>query len=144
MRRSVNVAEDENDSDHVARAVADRGSAVVDADLFALSGDEEGVVGEADDGAEAAYLVDGVFDDGARLLVEDREDFVEGSSASLVFLPAGELLCDEVHEDDVAVRVAGDDRIADAADGGIEPLLACVGLFASEPDLVDLTVVSGG
>ena len=73
------VAEDENDADHFAGAVADGGAAVVDADLSAILGDEEGVVGEADDGAEAADLVDGVFDGSPGLFVEDGEDLVEGS-----------------------------------------------------------------
>ena len=138
------VAEDEDDANHLAGAVADGSAAVVDADLFAFSGDEEGVVGKADDGAEAAHLVDGIFDSLAGLFVEDGEDFVEGFAASFVFVPAGKLLGDEVHEDDVAIGVAGDDRVADAADGGVEPLLAGVRLFALQLDLLDLAVVGGG
>ncbi len=50
---------------------------------------------------------------------------------SLVFLPAGELLGDEVHKDDVAVGVAGDDGVADTANGGVQPLFAGVGLVDS-------------
>ncbi len=135
------VAEDENDADHFAGAVADGGAAVVDADLGAILGDEEGVVGQADDCAEAANLVDRVFNGSACLFVEDGEDVVEGFAFGLGLLPAGELFGDEVHEVDVAVGVAGDDCVSDAADGGVQPLLASVRLFAAQLDLLNLPVV---
>ena len=73
------VAEDEDDADHFAGAVADGRAAVVNADLGAIPGDEEGVVGQTDDCAEAADLVDGVFNGYPCVLVEDGEDLVEGS-----------------------------------------------------------------
>jgi len=138
------VAEDEDDADHAAFAVADGGSAVVDADLLAVFGDEEGVVGEADDGAEATYFVDGIFDGGAGLLVEDGKDIMEGDALGFALGPAGELLGDEVHEGYVAIGVAGDDCVADAANGGVEPLLAGIGLVGAEFDFPDLGVVEGG
>jgi hypothetical protein len=138
------VAEDEDDADHVAFAVADGSAAVVDADLLAVFGDEEGVVGEADDGAETADLIHRIFNDGSGLLVEDAEDIVEGETSGFAFGPAGELLGYEVHEGDVAVGVAGDDGIADAAEGDVEPLLARIGLFGAELDLPDLRVIEAG
>ncbi len=73
------VAEDKNDADHFAGAVADRRAAVVDADLIAVLRDQEGVVGEADDGAEAAHLVDGIFNERTRVFVEDGKDLVQGT-----------------------------------------------------------------
>ena len=45
---------------------------------------------------------------------------------------------------DVAVGVAGDDCVSDAADGGVQPLLASVRLFAAQFDLLNLVVVGGG
>ena len=108
---------------------------LIDADFGAIAGDEEGVIGESDDGAEAADLVDGVFDRSAGLFVEDGEDFVEGLALRVLLRPAGELLGDEVHEADSAVGIAGDDGVADAADSGVQPLLARVGLFAADFDL---------
>ena len=80
------VAEDEDDADHLAGTVANGCTAVVDADFGSIFGDEEGVVGQADDSAEAADLVDGVFNDGACFFVEDGEDLVEGFAFGVCLL----------------------------------------------------------
>jgi hypothetical protein len=76
------------------------------------------MVGEADDGAEAANLVDGAFDGLAGLFVDDAEDDVERLADGVGFGPAGEGLGDRVHEDDLAGGLAGDDGVADAAEEG--------------------------
>ncbi len=78
-----NVAKDENDTGHLAVFVEKWGSTVVDVGLASVATDEQGVVGEADDDTEAAYFVDGRFDDGAGGLVDDAEDLVKGASSGL-------------------------------------------------------------
>ena len=95
--------------------------------------DEEGVIGETDDGAETTHLVDGVLDHFAGLLAEDGEDLVEGvwPRASFSLHPVS-FLGDEVHEDDLAIDVAGDDCIADAPDGGVLSHCSRVGTLRSE------------
>jgi hypothetical protein len=135
------VAEDEDDADEFALTVANGGSAVIDADLGSIFRDEEGVIGEAYDGSEAAYFVDGTFDDGPGLFVEDTEDLVEIEVASIRFRPACEVLSDRVHKDDSSALIAGDDSVADAAKCCVEPLFASKGLLAATASLIKLEVV---
>ncbi len=138
------IAENQDDADHAAGAVADRRAAVVDGDLAAVPRDENGVIGEADDGSEPAHLVYRIFDRGSRVFVEDGKDLMQRSGFGLGLPPAGKPLGDGVHEDEIAVEVAGDHRVADAAEGGVEPLLAVVRLFAFGPDLAKLALIDGG
>ena len=137
------VAEDEDDADHLAGAVTNRRAAVVDADLRAVFGNQVGMVGETNDYAEAAYLVDWIFDGGASVFIEDWKDRVQDYSARLSSCqPVA--LGDTVHKDDAALGVAGYDGVADTANGGVEPLLSRIGFVAALLDLSDLLVVGGG
>jgi len=77
MRRFGDVTEYEDDADHFSGSVADGRAAVVDRDFGTIPGDEEGVVGQTDDCAEAADFVDGVFNGCPCFLIEDGEDVVE-------------------------------------------------------------------
>jgi hypothetical protein len=119
-----NVAEDENDAVECAGGVMDGGAGVVNGDFRAVAAEEQGMVGEADDGAEAANLVDGGFDNVAGLFMDDAEDVAEGAADGVGLGPAGEGFGDWVHEDDLAGGLAGDDGVADTAEEGGEPDVA--------------------
>jgi hypothetical protein len=140
----ADVPEDENDTDHFASAVADGRATVVDADFRAIPGDEKGMVGETDDCAETADFIDGVFNGYTCVLVEDGKDLVEGFCFGVRLRPAGELFGDYIHEFDVAVGVAGNDCVADAANCGVQPLLTSVRFLAAQLDLPNLASVGGG
>ena len=102
------------------------------------------MIGETDDCAEAADLVDRVFNGCTCVLVEDGEDLAEGLLSGVRLGPAGEMFGDQIHEVDVTIGIAGDDRISDAADGRVQPLLPSVQLLAAQLDLLNLPVVGGG
>ena len=136
-----NITENEDDANHLASAVADGSATVVDVDFGALPGYEEGVVGEAHDGSEAADFIDGAFDGVTSFFVKDTEDLVERYAFGFCFAPSGEVFGNRVHEDNVSVDIAGDDGVTDAADGRVEPLLSLVGFFAATFHLDKLVVV---
>ena len=102
------------------------------------------MVGETNDRSQTADLVDGIFDHVACVFVEDGEDVMERDASGFELRPPGELLRDAVHEGNVAFSIAGDDSVADAANGSVQPLLTGVGHCSAGSDLFDLTVVDNG
>ena len=118
------VAEDHDDADDPPAVVPDRRGAVLDGRLGAVAGDQDGVVGQADDDPLADDPVDRVLGRLPGLLVDDPEDLLDRPARRLSWRPAGERLGDRVEEPDPALAVGGDDRVADARQRRRQPLLA--------------------
>ncbi len=117
------VVEDHDDADDFAAIVVDGSGAVVDAAFGLVVRDEDGVVGEADDSAAANGFDDGAFNDLAGFFVDDVEDGGEGFADGLIGGPSGHDFGRGVHVGDVGVGVGGDDGVADAGEGDLEPFL---------------------
>ena len=114
----ADVPEDQDGPDDPPGRVPDRGGAVVDGPLGAVPGDQERVVGQADDHALPQRPEGGVLDLPAGLLVDDAEDRGEGLARRLGGGPARERLGDRVQRRDPALGVGDEDGIADAGEGG--------------------------
>lgn len=115
------VVEDHDDAHDISVVVADGGGAVVDRRFRAVLGDEDGVVGEADDRAQADGLVDRAFDELACLFVDNVEHVEQRSADRVGGRPAGHPLGDGVHVRDAGGGVGGDHGVADAAERSGEP-----------------------
>ena len=83
------VVEDHDDAGDVAGFIAGGCGAVVDMEFGFVFGDEDGVVGEADDGAIADGPGDGAFDGEPGFLIDDVEDVGEKFSGGVGDGPAG-------------------------------------------------------
>ena len=118
------VAKDEDDADDFAAAVADGSGAVFDGDLGAVGILKHGMVGEADDEAVLHHFLDRVIDGLEGGLVEDGEDVFDVLAAGDGESAAHEFFGHGIEEGDVAATVGGDDGVAEAGEGGAEPLFA--------------------
>ena len=76
------VAEGQDDAPDVPGFVPDRRGAVGDRPLGPVAGDQERMVGQADDGAVAEHPGDRMLDRLASLLGDDAEDVVQGLPAA--------------------------------------------------------------
>ncbi len=94
------------------------------------------MVGETDDAVEPLDLGDGIFNGLAGGFVDDVEDFLDRVPRGLGCGPPGKLLGDRVHRLDVALGVAGDDRVADGLKGGAQALLRAKGLLGADAENV--------
>lgn len=118
------IAEDEDSADDGAGGVVDGGAAVGDVAFGAIAGDEDGMVGEGDDLVVLQGGGDGDEGGLAGFRVEDVEDIGDGASVGVGSEVASEGFGDGVHVDEVAAGIAGDDAIADGAEGGGELFFA--------------------
>jgi hypothetical protein len=116
------VAEDEDDPSEFAGLVPDRCGGVLDGPLGTVLGDEQAVIGEADDRSVAQGTHGGVLGRLEGLFVDDTVDGFERGVGRLGLCPAGKGLGGWVQEDDTAGEVAGDDGIDDARERDVEPL----------------------
>ena len=116
------VAEHQHAAGDAAVGAAHRRGAVVDRPLGAVAGDQDGVVGEADDGAFAQRPQGRIVDRLARVLVDDAEDLVEGAAGRVVARPAGEALGDGVQRHDPGGGVGHDDAVPDRLQRRAQPL----------------------
>ena len=94
--------------------------------LGAVPGDQDGVVGQADDRPLAERPGRRALDRPAGRLVDDPEDLLQRPAGGLGLRPAGQRLGDGVEEGDPALGVGGDHRVADAGQGHPEPLALAV------------------
>ena len=122
------VAEHEDHAVDRSIDAPDRCGAVVDLGHRTVAPPQHGVVREADDDTLAKHLVDGVLDDAAGLLVEDREHVVQRAALGVGGQPAGQALGDRVHERHAARRARRDHRVPDAAQRGRPQLQRALGL----------------
>ena len=113
----ADISEDQDGPDDPPGRVPDRGRTVVDGPLGAVPGDQDGVVGQADDGPLPQRPEGGVLDLQAGPLVDDTEDRGEGLARRLGRGPARERLGDRVQRRDPALGVGDEDGIADAGEG---------------------------
>ena len=133
------IAEDKDRSDHLALAVADRGTTVGDIVFEAIFGEEYGVIGQALDGSFAERFGDG---NGGRLpgfFADDAEDFSDVTALGGSEGPTGELFRERVQQCDPRSIIRGDNRIADGIEGHGKLFLA--GL---ERDVKLQELLSGG
>ena len=125
------VAKDEDAADGGA-APANGCTAIVDGKFAAVPGEKEGMVLKGHGVSLGEGTEGGVRGGEAGRLVDDNEDFFEGFVAGLVLRPAGKFLSDGVHEDDFAIKVGGNDAIADAGEGSLEGVLNLFGMMEGE------------
>src|SRR5579863_10003722 len=67
------------------------------------------------------YPVDGIFSLSTGLLVNNVEDVAQRQSPCLCYAPPGQLTGDGIHEFHFAFSIRGDNSIADAREGDLEP-----------------------
>ena len=118
------VAENEHHAHGVAVPVSYGSAAVVDGDLCSVFPHEDRMVGKTDNHPFPEHLGDGALNLTAGLLVDDIEDLRDRLHRSLRERPAGQSFRDSVHKGDLSFNVGGNDRIADARQGGGPALLA--------------------
>ena len=137
----ADVAEDENDADHARVLIKDWRSAVVDMKLCFVFADQNGVIGQADNLARTPHHLHRVLDRRSCPLVINAKDLRQWKPVRLGFLPSCELLGNSVHEYDIAVGIAGDHRIPDTPQSGIQPLHPGIRLVPPTFYFLDLQVV---
>jgi hypothetical protein len=115
------IAEDQDDANHLSGFVANWGSAVVDRNFWAGLGQQHGVVGQADDFALAQHFADWALDDGPRALRNDVKNRIQGLPDGFRFVPPREPFGDWVQKGHFAEVVSGDHGVPDAAQRGAEP-----------------------
>ena len=133
------VKDEHHTCDRAVRRANGRGT-VGNGALRAILGDQDGVVGQSDDGALAQHPADRVFAGFERALVGNAENLVQRFCTSLRLEPAGEILGDPVHLFDLPLGIRRDDGIANAVQRGAE-LLLCKPFFLFR--FVQHSVVSG-
>src|SRR5579871_566202 len=82
------------------------------------------MVGETHHHALGEYAADRVDGLGARLFVEDVEDFLDGAAERILLRPAGQTLGDWIDPRDAGILVSGQHAVADAVEGGPQAFLA--------------------
>src|SRR5690606_1480646 len=137
---SGDVPEDEHDAEDVAVPVANRRGAVVDRSFGPVPRDEDRVVREPDDPPGLEDAPHGVVRRVSALLADDRENFLEGPSESLIGAPAGERLGDGVEKLHAARRIRDDHSVADARERHLEALALAAQAHLEPPPLADLGV----
>ena len=140
----ADVTEDENDANHARILIKDGRCAVVDMEFFSILADENGVVGKADNLARPPHHLHRVFNDSACALVVNAKNLCKWQAVRLHFFPSRKLLGYSVHENNFALGIAGDHRIPDTAQRGIQPLLAAIALVSPTLHFLDLQVVGTG
>ena len=102
--------------------------------LFSRSGEKNRVVGQADDRASLQGTDGRVVHRLARVLVDDPEHVGQQLPERVRLRPAGQRLCDSVHEGHAAVGIRRDDGVANARQCDAEPFrLLAQGLLGAAP-----------
>ncbi len=140
--RVGHIAKDEHDAGHFAVLAANRSSAVIDYIFLALPGNEDSVIGQADNRLQAPHLFDRILDLLPRFFVDDMEDFVERLAEDFLGCPTCERLCDCIREHNFALFVTGYDRIADRFERGLEPPPPLVDFLGLQLYLTERRVIS--
>ncbi len=109
------IPEYQDDADDGSAGVANRGPAIRNTAFGSVPADQGGMIRQPDDDAGLENLLDGVDTGLAGLLVDDTEYAREVHPHGLLLRPAGELLGDGVHQDDITARVCRDHAVADRA-----------------------------
>jgi len=137
------IAEDDDGAEGVALGVGDGGEGVLDGELGAALGEEEGLAAELDGpglvGDEAGG-VEGLAGGG----IDETQDAWEGLADGLGLTPAGEVGGDGVDEADEAVGAGGEDGVADAAQGDGEGMAIGLGGGAGGLGLMEQEADAGG
>ena len=109
----ADVVEHQHAARHVARAVANRRGAALDVQLVAVATDQQ----RRPHGLDRARAPDRdrqrILQRLAGFLVEAAEDLVDDATLRMLEAPAGQLLGDRIQIFDAALRVGGDDAVAD-------------------------------
>jgi hypothetical protein len=114
------IAKDQHHANDLAARIVNRCAGVSDGDFASIAREEQGVVRQSDDGAFAQHARHGVLHRRARLFVDDAEHLGEWFAARLGFAPAGQLFGDGIHSRHASLSIRGNDRIADAVEGGAQ------------------------
>ena len=110
-------------ADDVADAVANRCRRVLDSDLVAIAGDQDGIILERNHTAFLQAAHDGVLDSRPRMLIDDRHDVAGRFTARAAHVPTREVLGDRVDVVDPAIGVGRDDAITDGLQGHLGAFL---------------------
>ena len=117
-----NIAKDKNYPEERAVGVADGGGAIVDGNLTAVVGEQNGMVGQTRDGAQAHHFLDGILNNGARIFIDDAEHPRKRDAETGLARPTRELLRHRIHEGNAAFPVRYEDGVADACERGLETI----------------------
>src|SRR6185437_1429582 len=110
----ADVPEYHHDADELSVREPYRSAAVVDRNAPAVAGDQDRVVGEADDAARLQYPGDRVLHRLAAELIYNAEDLLERLISCVRQRPAGDPLGHRVEERHTSGHIGHDDRVTDA------------------------------
>jgi hypothetical protein len=116
------IAEDQNSTVEASSCVGDRGTAIINGELFARAAAKDRVVCQSHNSPLAEHASDGIFDRLAGFFVEDDKDFLQRSVTSFGKTPSGQLLGSGIEELHPSFGIGHDNRIADAVQHVPEPL----------------------
>jgi hypothetical protein len=120
------IAKDQDDPQETPLGVADGRPAIINRAFSAVSGKEQGPVGEADHCPLPEHPGDGILDHLPGILLDNREHLGNVPAQHRRFGPPGECRRRGVEKHDLALAVGRDDRIPHTGQGRTKPLMACV------------------
>ena len=118
----AHVVKHHDRTDHVAAAILDRRRRILNGHDLAVTPRQDDVVRERHDAAFLQAAQDRILDELAGRLVRELDDVLDRFALRFAALPARELLGHRVQVIDQAVRIRGDDRIADRLQRHLRPL----------------------
>jgi len=104
----------------MALVITDGGATVGNGYLAAVSGNQQCMVGQADNNALAKYPVNRVFHRIPGFFIDDVKNIVQRMTAGFIIFPAGKLFSYGIHQFNLALHIRGDYCIPDALQRGTQ------------------------